>query len=101
MEDELMRYFHRTALPPERVLDVAAEYFGARLAPAEEAARRRAYSGPIGKVIIEARPEGGHYTFVEVATDQVGESEIDKLAKRFLAVVHRETEPGHDIRGAY
>jgi hypothetical protein len=36
-----------------------------------------------------------------VSTDQVGESELDKFAKRFLAVVHREQEPTHDVRGAY
>ena len=96
-----MRYFHRTTLPPDGVLALAADYFGRRLTPAEEAPRRRAYSGRIGKVTIAARPEGGHYTFVDVATDQVGESELDKLAKRFLAVVHQAVEPGHEIRGAY
>jgi hypothetical protein len=96
-----MKYFHRTAVPPDRVLVLAAEYFGGRMTPAEEAPRRRAYSGPTGKVTISARPEGGHYTLVEVSTDQVGESELDKFAKRFLAVVHRAQEPTHDVRGAY
>jgi len=38
---------------------------------------------------------------VEVATDQVGESELDKLAKRFLGEVHRLVEPAHITRGAY
>jgi hypothetical protein len=52
-------------------------------------------------VTISARAEAGHYTFVEVGTDQVGESELDKLAKRFLAEVHRLAEPAHDVRGAY
>jgi hypothetical protein len=55
----------------------------------------------VGRVTVTARPEGGHYTFVEVATDQVGESEIDRLAKRFLAEVHREADPTHEVRGAY
>ncbi|MGH7676545.1 MAG: hypothetical protein ACREMV_14870 [Gemmatimonadales bacterium] len=96
-----MRYFHRTSLAPDRVLELAAVLFGTRLAPAEEAPRRRAYSGTTGRVTVTARPEGGHYTFVEVATDQVGESEIDRLAKRFLAEVHREAEPTHAVRGAY
>jgi len=96
-----MRYFHRTSLAPDRVLELAAAHFGTRLAPAAEAPRRRAYSGTVGRVTVTARPEGGHYTFVEVATDQVGESEIDKLAKRFLAEVHREAEPTHEVRGAY
>ncbi len=96
-----MRYFHRTNASPEAVLDVAKSFFGGRLAPAEESPRRRAYQGTLGRITISARPEGGHYTFVEVATDQVGESELDKVAKRFLAEVHRLVEPAHVMRGAY
>lgn len=96
-----MKYFHRTTAAPERVLQLAHQFFGSRLGPAEEAPRRRAYSGAIGRVTVAARPEGGHYTFVEVVTDQVGESEIDRLAKRFLAEVHRQVEPTHEVRGAY
>jgi len=45
--------------------------------------------------------EGGHYTLVTVDTDQVGESEADKLAKRFLTLVHTRAEPGHRPIGAY
>jgi hypothetical protein len=96
-----VRYFHRTALSPQDVLTQAKMFFGARLAPADEAARRRTYAGPLGRVTIAARAEGGHYTFVEVTTDQVGESELDRLAKRFLAEVHRQAEPSHEVRGAY
>jgi hypothetical protein len=96
-----MKYFHRTTLQAELVLDLAREFFGGRLTPAEETPRRRAYSGAIGKVTVSARAEGGHYTFVEVGTDQVGESELDRLAKRFLTAVHRQAEPGHQTRGAY
>jgi hypothetical protein len=50
---------------------------------------------------VSVRAEGGHYTFIDVLTDQVGESEIDKLAKRFLAELHRKVEPAHELRGAY
>lgn len=96
-----MRYFHRSGASPERVLEAAKPFFGGRLTPAEETPRRRVYQGALGRVSISARPEGGHYTFVEVATDQVGESELDKLAKRFLAEVHRLVEPTHEVRGAY
>lgn len=96
-----MKYFHRTTLSPEHVLEAAKTFFGSRMTPAEEAARRRAYAGPLGKVTIAARAEGGHYTFVEVGTDQVGESELDRLAKRFLAELHRQVEPTHVVRGAY
>ena len=96
-----MRYFHRTSVQPERVLALAAPFFGAHLVPAEEHARRRVFAGPLGKVTITARAEGGHYTLVEVMTDQVGESELDKLAKRFLAEVHKQAEPSYEVRGAY
>ena len=96
-----MKYFHRTSLPPDRVLEVARQFFGTRLTPAEETERRLAYRGTIGKVGVSTGPEGGHYTLVEVETDQVGESELDKLAKRFLGEVHRRVEPDHVIRGAY
>ncbi len=87
-----MRYFHRTSASPEAVLDVAKSFFGGRLAPAEESPRRRAYHGTLGRITISARAEGGHYTFVEAATE---------LAKRFLAEVHRLVEPAHVMRGAY
>jgi hypothetical protein len=96
-----VRYFHRTNLSPQDVLTHAKAFFGTRLAPADEAPRRRTYAGPLGRVTIAARAEGGHYTFVEVATDQVGESELDRLAKRFLAELHHQAEPSYELRGAY
>jgi len=96
-----MRYFHRTSASPEQVLEAAKSFFGPRMAPAEESPRRRAYTGALGKVTISARAEGGHYTYVEVSTDQVGESELDRLAKRFLAEVHKQVEPTHELRGTY
>jgi hypothetical protein len=96
-----MRYFHRTSLSPDAVLGLAQDFFGARFAPADDAPRRRAYAGPLGKLTVAVRAEGGHYTLVEVHTDQVGESELDRLAKRFLAELHARAEPGHALRGAY
>jgi hypothetical protein len=96
-----MKYFHRTSASPTQVLDRAKAFFGSRLTPAEESSRRRVYRGAVGTVSVTARAEGGHYTLVEVGTDQVGESELDKLAKRFLAEVHRLVEPAHEVRGAY
>jgi len=96
-----MKYFHRTSLPIEQALDFARSFFGGRLTSTKEKTRRRASSGAIGKVTISVRAEGGHYTLVEVQTDQVGESELDRLAKRFLAEVHRMAEPSHQVRGAY
>ena len=96
-----MRYFHRTTLSPDQALDAAKGFFGARLVPAEEAPRRRTYTGTLGKVTITARAEGGHCTLVEVSTDQPGEAELDRLAKRFLAEVHRRADPTHEVRGGY
>ena len=96
-----MRYFHRTTLSPDQALDAAKGFFGARLVPAEEAPRRRTYTGTLGKVTITARAEGGHNTLVEVSTDQPGEAELDRLAKRFLAEVHRQADPTHEVRGGY
>src|SRR6266704_3872448 len=96
-----MRYFHRTSLSPDDALAQAKVFFGGRLAPADEGARRRSYAGALGRITVAARPEGGHYTLVQVTTDQVGESELDRLAKRFLAELHKQVEPGHDLRGAY
>ena len=96
-----MRYFHRTSASPDQVLEAAQRYFGSRLSPAEEGTRRRAWRGATGHVTVNVRAEGGHYTLVEVGTDQVGESELDKHAKRFLAEVHRLVEPAHAVRRAY
>lgn len=96
-----MKYFHRTSVPPDAVLARAAEFFGARLAPTEESARRRGFAGAVGRIDVAAQAEGGHYTLVTVATDQPGESEADKLAKRFLTLVHTAAEPSHHPRGAY
>jgi len=96
-----VRYFHRSSLSSDQVLAAAKEFFGTRMVPAEEAPRRRVYSGLLGRITVSARPEGGHYNFVSVTTDQVGESELDRLAKRFLAELHRKAEPTHEVRGAY
>jgi len=96
-----MQYFHRTSVSPDAAMQAAAAFFGTRLAPTEETARRRSYAGALGSVRISARPEGGHYTLVTVRTDQPGESELDKLAKRFLGEVHVLADPTHHQRGSY
>lgn len=96
-----MRYFHRTSVPIDAVLAAADEYFGARMATAVSDAHRRAYDGPSGHVEVGVRADGGHYTLITVSTDRVGESEVDKLAKRFLSTVHQAVHAAHSIRGAY
>lgn len=96
-----MKYFHRTHLAPDEVLAGAARFFGATLAPVQEESRRRQFAGTIGRIGVTVQSEGGHYTVVTVETDQVGESEADKLAKRFLTLVHTKAEPSHRPIGAY
>ena len=96
-----MKYFHRTSVPPDQVLAAAARFFGASLAPVEEQPRRRQFAGTIGRIGVTVQAEGGHYTLVTAETNQVGESEADKLAKRFLTLVHTLAEPTHRPIGAY
>jgi hypothetical protein len=96
-----MKYFHRTHLSPDDVLARATAYFGARLAPVEESSRRRRFGGAIGQIAVTVQAEGGHYTLVTVETNQVGESEADKVAKRFLTEVHTMADPAHRPIGAY
>lgn len=96
-----MRYFHRTSLPPGEVLAEVDRYLAGQLALVQSEPRRRVYGGTMGRVAVTAKAEGGHYTLVEVITDQVGESEADKLAKRLLGMVHKRVHPEHEVRGAY
>ncbi len=96
-----MRYFHRTTLSPDAVLKQADRYFPGRAATAESGERHRVYTGTIGRISLRVFAEGGHYTLVNVETDQVGESEADKVAKRFLTEVHQAADPSHVARGAY
>jgi hypothetical protein len=96
-----MKYFHRTSVAPDQVLAAASRFFEAMMAPAEEQPRRRQFAGTIGRIGVTVQAEGGHYTLVTVETDQVGESEADKVAKRFLTLVHTLAEPDHRPIGAY
>jgi hypothetical protein len=96
-----MQYFHRTSLSPDAVVEEADRFFGAQLSIELAEVRLRKYQGSIGEIAVKIEAEGGHYTLVTIKTDQVGESEADKLSKRFLGVVHQRAEPEHEIRGAY
>lgn len=96
-----MKYFHRTSVSPDQAIASAASYFGARMSPTEEGTRARRFSSAIGQVGVTVQAEGGHYTLVTVETNQPGESELDKFAKRFLSVVHTMADDRHVVRGAY
>ena len=96
-----MRYFHRTSLSLDEVLAEADLFFGGKLNGTKLESRKKSYSGSIGNVVVKVTAEGGHYTLVTVGTDKVGESEIDKLAKRFLTRVHSRVDESHVVRGNY
>jgi hypothetical protein len=100
-QERHMKYFHRTSVTPDQVLDAAGRFFGSRLASVEEQPRRRQFAGTMGRIGVTVQAEGGHYTLVTLDTDQMGESEADKLAKRFLTAVHTMAEPTHRPIGAY
>ena len=71
------------------------------LEPTASAPRSRTFAGPLGTMTLTARPEGGHYTFVEARTDQMGESRLDRNVKRFFVTLHRQADPAHKLEAAY
>ena len=63
--------------------------------------RSRTFAGPLGNMILGVRSEGGHYTFVEAETDQIGESRLDKNVKKFFVGLHRQADPSHKLKAGY
>jgi hypothetical protein len=97
-----MRHFYRSQLPPHEVLNRADAFFPEiAQTTLSTAARSRTYSGPLGVMRLTVKAEGGHYTFVEVQTDQMGESRLDRNVKRFFVALHRVEEPRHTLEAAY
>ena len=103
-----MRHFYRTSLTPAEAIESADTFFGSLgLQTVASAARSRTYRGVVGEpevpatVQITAKPEGGHYTFVEATTDQMGESRIDRNVKRYFVSLHRKVDPAHALEAAY
>lgn len=97
-----MRHFYRSHLSPHEVLERADAFFPTiGLASTGTAARSRTFSGPLGVMTLSAKAEGGHYTFVEVQSDQMGESRLDRNVKRFFVTLHRVEEPRHQLEAAY
>ena len=88
-------------MSPDEAIAAAPRFFAGKLAPTVEERRRRRFSGSLGELTVTVHAEGGHYTLVTVETNQPGESEIDRLGKRFLGTIHTMAEPGHELRGAY
>jgi hypothetical protein len=97
-----MRHFYRTQLTPIEVLRVADDFFPEiDLERTGHTARSRTFAGQLGTLQLNVRKEGGHYTFVEISTDQMGESRLDRNAKRFFVELHRTGDPSHRIEAAY
>ena len=89
-------------MTPAEVIAAADEFFPKlELSAAASSARSRTFTGALGTLKISARPEGGHYTFVEAVTDQIGESRLDKNVKRFFVQVHRRGDPSHAMQASY
>jgi hypothetical protein len=97
-----MRHFFRTHLTPAAVIEAADVFFPSlEMKPSASAARSRGFTGPLGTMSISAKPEGGHYTFVEASTDQMGESRLDRNIKRFFVTLHRQADPAHRLEASY
>lgn len=83
-------------------MQAADAFFPAIQLPATSSqARSRTFGGALGTMTLSARPEGGHYTFVEVHTDQMGESRLDRNVKRFFVSLHRQADPAHRLEASY
>ena len=97
-----MRHFYRSHIAPALVLDRADEFFpGIGLVQVMTAARARTFSGALGTLKLRVRAEGGHYTFVEAESDQMGESRMDRNVKRFFNELHRAEDPTHKLEASY
>lgn len=103
-----MRHFHRTTVTPAEAIEAADAFFtGLGLQQVASGPRSRTFRGVVGApevtatVQVTARPEGGHYTFVEATTDQMGESRLDRNVKRFFVSLHRRADPSHALEAAY
>jgi hypothetical protein len=97
-----MRHFYRTQLSPADVLAAADRFFPSiGLAQQTTTPRTRTYCGPLGAMKLSARAEGGHYTFVQAETDQMGESRMDRNVKKFFVGLHRTEEPSHELTANY
>jgi hypothetical protein len=96
-----MRFYHRTSLAPEDVLAEADRYFDTVGTLSDSGARSRTFSGAVGRISLEVRPEGGHYTRITVDTDQAWHGEAEKIAKAFFTSVHMKVHRDHVARGAH
>jgi hypothetical protein len=97
-----MRHFYRSHSTPGDALVVADRFFSELgMTIVSTTARTRQLTGTLGSLKLSVRAEGGHYTFVEVVTDQMGESRLDRNVKKFFVQIHRAEDPSHTLEAAY
>lgn len=97
-----MKHFHRCHGHPDAVLATADAFFPTiGLTPVSSAARSRTFKGDIGTVTLTVKMEGGHYTFVEAHTDQMGESRLDRNVKQYFVRLHQADDPHHVFSASY
>jgi len=96
-----VQYFYRSHETPDEVLDFAKTFFTRHGFQWRGGGDKVSYANPSGTVNVDVEIEGGHYTRVTAMTADVGESEIDKTAKRFLSELHAQEDLNHTVRGAY
>ena len=97
-----MRLFYRTSVAPAEVMTAADAFFAALgMRASTSAERARTFAGDLGTLKLTVRMEGGHYTFVEVETDQIGESRLDKNVKKFFVQLHRQVDPRHPTEAGF
>lgn len=103
-----MKHFHRTTVHPDTVLAEADAFFptiGLKLTHTTN--RSRTYTGVVGapevpaSLTLSVKMEGGHYTFVEGTTDQMGESRIDRNVKKFFVQLHRLADARHEMTSSF
>ena len=89
-------------MTPADVLVVADKFFPALpLERSAHTARARTFTGMLGTIQLTVKKEGGHYTFVQIDTDQTGESRLDRNAKKFYVELHRAEDPAYTLTASY
>jgi hypothetical protein len=97
-----MRHFYRSHLHPDATLAKADAFFPSiGLSRTSAPERARTFAGELGAVTISVRMEGGHHTFVEAHTDQMGESRLDRNVKKYFVQLHKLDDPAHALDASY
>ncbi len=103
-----MKHFYRSHLGADAVLAEADAFFPTiGMRGTAQGARTRTFQGTVGTpevpstLSLKVWMEGGHYTFVEAHTDQMGESRLDRNVKKFFVRLHRIEDAAHVPSAAY